>query len=146
LKTVVSILNASLPLHPHFHIHIDNQPFMPLVIEGIGTGPRGLPAISVAHYGLQNGDSMRDPEICFEVEVKDGQVIELYPYYWRNDYLGIEQFAVEEEGTDPKGNKLCHVDQKTIFGLCQLAAEWDRNLAAQRFDSAFMQRRNERSN
>jgi hypothetical protein len=26
--------------------------------------PVGLPAISVAHYGQQNGDLMRDPEMC----------------------------------------------------------------------------------
>ncbi len=31
------------------------------------------------------------PEICFAVEVKDGQVIELYPYYWRDDYVTITQ-------------------------------------------------------
>jgi hypothetical protein len=27
----------------------------------------GLPAVSVAHYGEQNGDLMRDPEMCFEI-------------------------------------------------------------------------------
>jgi hypothetical protein len=31
------------------------------------SGPGGLPAISVAHYGEQNGDLMRDPEMCFEL-------------------------------------------------------------------------------
>jgi hypothetical protein len=70
MKTVVSILNSSIPLPAHFHIRIDNPPFMPLVLEGIGAGPRGLPAISVAHYGLQNGDAMRDPKICFEAEIQ----------------------------------------------------------------------------
>ena len=119
---------------------------MPLVIEGIGAGPRGLPAISVARYGLQNGDAMRDPEICFEAEFKDGQIVEFYPFYWRNDYLGIEQFAVEEDGRDPRGMKLCRVDHNVIFSLLDLATRWDRNLAAQRFDFVFLRQLRERSN
>ncbi len=40
---------------------------MTLVIEDTQErGPNGLPAISVAHYGEQNGDLMRDPEMVFE--------------------------------------------------------------------------------
>lgn len=146
MKTVITILNSSIPLPAHFHIRIDNPPFMPLVIEGIGAGPRGLPAISVGHYGLQNGDAMRDPEVCFEAEFKDGQIVELYPYCWRNDYLGIEQFAVEQDGRDPTGKKLCRVDHKVIFGLLELATTWDKNLAAQRFDSVFVRQLRERRN
>jgi hypothetical protein len=42
---------------------------MTLVIEDTQErGPNGLPAISVAHYGEQNGDLMRDPETTFEAE------------------------------------------------------------------------------
>ena len=41
---------------------------MALVIEATDeSGPCGLPAISVCHYGEQNGDLMRDPEMCFEL-------------------------------------------------------------------------------
>ena len=41
---------------------------MALVIEATPEpGPTGLPAISIAHYGEQNGDLMRDPEMCFEL-------------------------------------------------------------------------------
>jgi hypothetical protein len=41
---------------------------MPLVIEATDeSGPLGLPAISVCHYGEQNGDAMRDPEMSFEL-------------------------------------------------------------------------------
>ena len=41
---------------------------MALVIEATPE-PRslGLPGLSVAHYGVQNGDEMRDPEMCFEL-------------------------------------------------------------------------------
>jgi hypothetical protein len=41
---------------------------MALVIEATPEpGPCGSPAISIAHYGEQNGDLMRDPEMCFEL-------------------------------------------------------------------------------
>jgi len=36
--------------------------------------------ISVAHYGEQNGDLMRDPEMCFELTMQNGP--ELIPFYW----------------------------------------------------------------
>jgi hypothetical protein len=52
----------------------------------------GLRAISVAHYGEQNGDLMRDPEMCFELSLPFGGKLTLDPFYWRNDYLGIEQW------------------------------------------------------
>ena len=46
---------------------------MDLVIKAADkSGPRGLPALSAAHYGEQNGNAMRDPEICFELEPNGG--------------------------------------------------------------------------
>jgi hypothetical protein len=46
---------------------------MALVIEATDeSGPCGLPALSIAHYGEQNGDLMRDPEMCFELGMTDG--------------------------------------------------------------------------
>ena len=43
------------------YVSIRNQPFMRLVIEHIGEGPHGLPAISVAHYYEMNGIFVRTP-------------------------------------------------------------------------------------
>ena len=78
---------------------IDNKPWMTLVIEDTQErSSNGLHAISVAHYGERNGDSMRDPEMIFEAEGSREQM-NLVPYYWRNDYAGIEPyFAFVEEG------------------------------------------------
>jgi hypothetical protein len=54
---------------------------MALVIEATDeSGPSGLPAISVAHYGEQNGDLMRDPEMCFELGFAKGPHLE--PFYF----------------------------------------------------------------
>jgi hypothetical protein len=57
-----------------------------LTVENIGPGPRDIPALSLCHYGEQNGDAMRDPEMCFEMEVEDGRFKEIHAYYYRNDY------------------------------------------------------------
>ena len=92
MKTVAKILELAAPLTAGFHIRIENEPWMTLVIEDTQErGPNGLPAISVAHYGEQNGDAMRDPAICAEVVLENGAA-KLWPYYFRNDYAGVERW------------------------------------------------------
>lgn len=39
---------------------------------------------------------MRDPEICFELGLAGGP--RLNPFYWRNDYVAIEQGPFIREG------------------------------------------------
>ena len=52
MKIVAMILELAAPLQAGFHIRIENEPWMTLVIENTQErGPHGLPAISVAHYG-----------------------------------------------------------------------------------------------
>jgi hypothetical protein len=99
MKIIARILELAAPLQSGFHIRIENEPWMTLVIEDTQErGPNGLPAISVAHYGEQNGDLMRDPEMIFEAE-ESGEETNLIPFYWRNDYAGIEQYsAFVDEG------------------------------------------------
>lgn len=41
--------------------------FMPLTVEEILPSAEGHRQISLTHYGEQNGDAMRDPEMIFEV-------------------------------------------------------------------------------
>jgi hypothetical protein len=53
-------------------------PYLELVIEAIDeSGPMALPALSVAHYGQQNDDLMREPEMYFEVGSAGGT----HPHY-----------------------------------------------------------------
>jgi hypothetical protein len=136
MRTVSLILMEAGEQEPGFHLHIDNPPWMPLDIEDILTsGPNGLPTISVAHYGKQNGDPMRDPEMLFEVR-RERSEYTLDPYYWRNDYLGIEQYSSFRDD----GQKLF-----TLAGLKrqheQFARTWDANLRAQGYYEAFVQAR-----
>jgi len=132
MKTVATILELAAPLQAGFHIRIENEPWMTLVIEDTQErGPNGLPAISVAHYGEQNGDLMRDPEMIFEAE-ESGEEINLVPFYWRNDYVGIEQYsAFTEDGKTFLNAKL----KREHIGF---ARTWEANLRAQGFLEAFV--------
>ena len=92
MQTILEILKKAGGWHPGLYLKIDNAPFMELVIEAVDeSGPMGLPALSVAHYGEQNGDLMRDPEMCFELGLYGG--VHLIPFYWRNDYAGAEEWS-----------------------------------------------------
>ena len=64
---------------------IDNSDgtYMPVYIELIGRIDN-YNFFSLAHYGQQNGDAMRDPEMLFALHKETQQFI---PYYYRNDYL-----------------------------------------------------------
>ena len=109
------------------HVKIENGAFMPLSIEKIGQGPHNLPAISVCHYGEQNGDLMRDPEMCFEV-TPDGK---FHPYYFCNDYVGLEQdvyFRTED------GREMIRPRLKNE--LSAFARQWSANLREQGFIKA----------
>jgi hypothetical protein len=75
--TLLDILKRAGGWNPGLYLKIENPPYMALVIEATDeSGPSGLPAISVAHYG----DLMRDPEMCFELGFAEGPHLE--PFYW----------------------------------------------------------------
>jgi len=109
------------------HVKIENGAFMVLSIEKIGQGPHNLPAISVCHYGEQNGDLMRDPEMCFEI-TPDGQ---FHPYYFRNDYTGTEHevYFRTEDGREM-------VRPRLKKELSAFARQWSVNLREQGFIKA----------
>jgi hypothetical protein len=101
-----------------------------LVIEAMDeSGPMGPPALSVAHYGEQNGDLMRDPEMCFELALVGGEHLD--PFYWRNDYMAVEQWS-----RNIVRNQYVHLvalhEQHVHF-----AKTWDNNLRLQGFAEAF---------
>jgi hypothetical protein len=136
MNTLIGMLTRLQPREPHFHVKIENPPYMPLTIEGIGTGPRNLPAVSVTHYGEQNGDLMRDPEMCFEMEIQSGQIVALMPYYYRNDYMGIEEQSVTEGQHGQGGEQTVLSHFKQIYQHGKFARAWDRNLKRQGFEAA----------
>lgn len=84
-KKVMDVLTAKCKYitdHDKFH----TEPYMDVMVENIGDCNLG-DMFSIAHYFEQNGDLMRDPEMCL-IKGADG---EYYPYYYRLDGLGIEE-------------------------------------------------------
>ena len=81
------------------YLKLDNKPglFMPVVFEILGQSAELLGTkydiVSMAHYYVQNGDLMADPEMTFLC----GQVGDEYivmPGSYRQDGLGINQESV----------------------------------------------------
>jgi hypothetical protein len=130
MQTLLEILKRAGGWNPGLYLKIENAPYMALVIEATDeSGPSGLPAISVAHYGEQNGDLMRDPEMCFELGFAEGPHLD--PFYFRNDYIGLEQWSRTIERGHYVHLSGLHEQQK------QFARQWDNNLRLQGFAEAF---------
>ena len=132
MQTILDILKLAGGFRPTLYLKIKNPPFMALVIEATPEpGPMGLPALSVAHYGEQNGDLMRDPEMCFELCLPLVGTASLDPFYWRNDYMGIEQWS-RNIIRDHYVHLVPLHDEHELF-----AQMWDNNLRLQGFVEAF---------
>ncbi len=132
MQTILRILERAGGYRPAIYLKIENPPFMALLIEATpGPGPLNLPAISIAHYGEQNGDLMRDPEMCFELAKPPLCSLGLSSFYFRNDYLGVEQYSRYRDG----GNYVFHPGLYEQHE--QFARQWDKNLRAQGFLEAF---------
>jgi hypothetical protein len=122
LAPFIQRLVAKYPqlLKAHTSMKIENEPWMSLCVENIGPGITGRPSLSLCHYGKLNGDAMRDPEMIFELEVNNGQVISVDPAYFRNDYVGIE-------------HELTDYRSPLYNSLVQMAVTWNKNLIEQGF-------------
>lgn len=95
--------------------------YMPLYFERIGILSIGE-MWSMAHYGKQNGDAMRDPDVTFLV-YPDGSI---YPCSFRNDYLGIYyETIVFEDGRPDKYYKRKYDDLRLF---CH---DWLKNIKEQ---------------
>ena len=119
-KRASAILRALLALQTS---KIDNtdEAYMPVYIEIIDRSET-YNHISLAHYGEQNGDMMRDPEMLFALHKETQQFI---PYYYRNDYCGIEQNRVRWSEDGIALNPRLQAEHTTF------ANQWLRNIAAQ---------------
>ena len=130
MKTILAILQKAGGWRPSLYLKIPNPPYMELVIEAVDeSGPLGLPALSVCHYGEQNGDAMRDPEMCFELGFAGGAHLD--PYLWRNDYVAAEQVSRAIIRDHYIALLELHKQHEKFAGM------WDNNLRLQGFLEAF---------
>ena len=128
MQTILRIVKAAGDWNHGLSLRIDNPPYMSLCIEAVDeSGPCGLPALSVCHYGEHNGDAMRDPEMMFEL----GLAGSLNPFYWRNDYVGIEQWSRFITDGQYAHHAALHRQHEEFAKL------WDKNLRLQGFAEAF---------
>ena len=130
MKTVLAILTKAGGWHHGLNLRIENPPYMALVIEATDeSGPCGLPALSVCQYGELNGGIIRHPEMCFELGFAGGA--NLNPFYFRNDYLGVEQWSRTIDGDN-------YVFSPSLYEQHEeFAKQWDNNLRSQGFLEAF---------
>ena len=114
-KKAAEILRGLLALQT---TKIDNTGgvYMPVHIEIIDRTDK-YNHISLAHYGRQNGDVMRDPEMIIALHTESQQFVP--------DYMGMEQYSVRwtEEGV--LLNRRLQADHTTF------ANQWLRNIATQ---------------
>ena len=130
MQTLLQIIEKAGGWRPRLYLRIDNAPYMELVIEAMDeSGPLGLPSLSLCHYGEQNGDLMRDPEMCFDLELAEDP--HLSAFYYRNDYAGIEQWSRFIRNGQYSFHTMFHREQE------RFAALWDKNLNTQGFVQAF---------
>ena len=101
---------------------------MPLSIESIGTSADGNRLISLCHYGEQNGDLMRDPEMVFEL-FAHGEASAAEPLSFQNDYMGLFQEVYRYDDTGKK----THVKTRLKAELKSFARTWFKNLKDQGF-------------
>jgi hypothetical protein len=109
--------------------------FMPLSVEDIGPSGEGNRLVSLCHYGEQNGDLMRDPDIVFMFhDLPDGAAAE--PVSFRNDYMAIcqEVYNYDDDG------KRTHVRPSLKAELKAFSRTWFSNLKQQGFFSSDVKR------
>lgn len=103
----------------HDHLKINNDPYMPLVIERIGED-----VYTMSHYGEQNGDLMADPdmEILLIPETESAEALT-----FRNDYMGLYQ----EVRREIDGKR--YISPKLRSELNRFLSQWLKNLKQQGF-------------
>lgn len=110
---------------------------MPLSVKDIGQSTDGHRLIAISHYGEQQGDLMRDPEMIVEIHTSASPDI-AEPLSFRNDDMGLMQ---EVYRYDDSGKKT-HVNTRLKQELTPFAKTWRKNLKDQGFlsDTAIRER------
>jgi hypothetical protein len=111
------------------HVKIDNDPYMPLSVEVFNDISSKYFSVSLCHYGKQCGDLMRDPEMCFVIVPGDCENF-YAPYYFRNDYAGVERFAWRRKDGEKEEFQ---VSPREAGDQVKFANMWLRNIKNQGF-------------
>ena len=145
MKHVQEIIEAhgGLAAVQQNYLRLENPPYMRLVFEVVSQMfPNGACEVSVAHYGEQNGDAMRDPELTFFVIPSKDGAWQWKPLTFLNDYVGLHQVAAEY---DHFGSIRVR-DVKLVRELTEFAEQWDCNIKHQGFMESLRRRQGRSQN
>lgn len=118
-------------------LRIKSESFMPLSIEKIGsdiiTDDGNADLYSLAHYFTQNGDAMRDPEMCFLVidqreRPDDFSQLQIFP-----TYFVMDNFPVEENSVTIIAGKMTGYNKQMQYDHTEFANMWLDNISQQGF-------------
>jgi len=98
--------------------------YMPLSVENLGYTFHGGKVYSITHYGQQNGDMMRDPDMTISVDHKAGTVD---PLTYQNDYMGLYQEVYITDGPREKYRPGLRTE------LDRFLWQWLKNIQEQQF-------------
>lgn len=124
-------------LNDQGYAKLHSEGCMPLTIERLEEGirtPLGTVTLySLCHYYEQNGDLMRDPEMCFLVvgnlaSRRNGEPVAIYPQLYRQDSLGLEEESIRLENGQVTGYIKTWQQAHCVF-----ANKWLANIKAQGF-------------
>ncbi|TXJ28080.1 MAG: hypothetical protein E6Q24_07065 [Chitinophagaceae bacterium] len=119
------------------YVKLTSEVFMPLSMEllqtGITTSYGKANLYSLMHTYVQEGDLMRDPEVCFlvvdnRIDSKDYNNLRVFPISYRQDNLGMDDESVRIE--DDEVTNLIPVWQHEH---CVFANQWMKNIKEQEF-------------
>ena len=106
-------------------IRCKSSGYMDLSIEKLYySDPYGNPVYSFTHYGEQNGDAMRDPDMEFSVNRETETII---PLSFRNDYVGVYHQVIQMRN----GKQM--YSSRMLKDLDDFLWRWCKNIIAQGF-------------
>ena len=126
-KKATKVLDKMRSMMTGNHLKIsNNETFMPVVVEKVGSivvGKQNCELISVAHYGEQNGDLMRDPEVVF---IRD-EAGNYYPESIIQDFIGISRTVV----TCDDAGRAVRFNPRQQRDIAQFTGMWMENIRHQ---------------
>jgi hypothetical protein len=115
-----------------------NEPYMPLTLERIGldviTEWGKADQYSLCHYYVQNGDLMKDPEMCFfAIDERNGiaadySKVKIAPYSFESSSTGYYEASIEMED-----NEVTTVNKEQQKDQTEFANDWMTNIKDQGF-------------
>lgn len=131
MRVVARLLQLCCPLTPGFSIVVKNPPWHDLVIRDIQKkGPHGLWTISVSDCTERNRETLRAPEMLFEIEGAKKTFV-LTPFCLRDEAAGVEQYSVT------KDNGPISVNFRLQQEHMAFARQWNACLDQQGYLAAF---------